>query len=390
MTNAHLVGTMIYMQRRSLNLAPILAKKSCFLMGPRQTGKTTLIEQQFPKIQIIQLLDSETRSFLLQNPSRLSGMIPENQKIAVIDEIQKIPELLDQVHLLIEKRKINFLLTGSSSRKLKRTGVNLLGGRARKRNLFPLTTDELKEKFNLQKALEIGTLPSIYFSDSPKEDLSVYASEYLTQEIAAEGITRNIPSFARFLEVAALSNAQMINYTAVSSDAGVARTTVQHHYEILEDTLIGYRLKAWTKTKTRKSIGKEKFYFFDTGVVNSLVGRKTLSLKTPESGFLFETFLLNEVHAYSEYFAKDADFSYWQSKSGFEVDLFLNEEIAVEIKAKESVSERDLKSLLALAEEKKMKRMICVYLGKFTQKIGAVEIIPYDQFLAELWDGEVF
>jgi predicted AAA+ superfamily ATPase len=377
------------MIKRALNLVPVLEKKSCFLFGPRQTGKTTLIEEQFPNLPVIQLLDAETQRFLIQNPSRLNEMIPKNQKIAVIDEIQKIPELLDQVHLLIEKRKINFLLTGSNARKLKRTGVNLLGGRARKRNLLGLTSYELGAQFNLERAIRIGALPSIYFSDAPEEDLSVYVSEYLTQEIAAEGISRNVPSFARFLEVAAISNAQMINYTAVASDAAVARTTVQHHYEILEDTLVGFRLPAWTKAKTRKSISKEKFYFFDVGVVNSLAGRKSVSLKTPEAGFLFETLVLNEARAYSEYRAKGVDFRYWHSKSGFEVDLLLNEEVAIEVKAKETIGERDLKGLLALSEEKKARRLICIYLGKFPQKIGVVEVLPYADFLRRLWDGSV-
>lgn len=377
------------MLKRALDLRPILAQKSCFLFGPRQTGKTTLFHEQFPEVPQIQLLNAETQRTLLRNPSLLTGFIPESSKIAVIDEIQKIPELLDQVHLLIEERKIRFLLTGSNARKLKRQGVNLLGGRARRRELFPLTTNEIGKGFELTRALSVGTIPSIYFSDAAVEDLSAYSSEYLTQEIAAEGISRNVPAFARFLETAAISNGQLINYAAIASDAEVARTTVQEHYRILEDTLIGFRLNAWKKTKNRKAIGKEKFYFFDCGVVNSLVGRKSVALKTVEAGPLFETFLLNEVRAYSSYRARDLELNFWQSKSGFEVDLILNGETAVEIKAKDSISSRDLKGLHALAEETPLKHRFCVYVGKRAFRAEEVDVVPYGEWLGRLWNGDI-
>ncbi len=377
------------MIQRRLNLKLVLEKKSCFLFGPRQTGKTTLIDAQFPKVPVIQLLDAKTHQHLLMDASRLSSMIEVNQKTVVIDEIQKLPELLDQVHLLIEKRKINFLLTGSNPRKLKRVGVNLLGGRARRRNLFPLTSEELGTQFKMEKAIQYGSIPSIYFSDSPWEDLKSYSAEYITQEIAAEGISRNIPAFSRFVEVAALSNAQMLNYSAIASDAEVKRTTVQNYFQILEETLLGYRLKPWIKSKNRKAIGTEKFYFFDTGLVNVLVGRKSATLNTHEGGFLFETIILNELRAYNDYLQKDLDLSYWKSTSGFEVDIIVNDELAIEIKSKSTISERDIKGLLAIQEEKKVKRMICVCATPFRSKLGNIELIPYREFLVDLWTGEI-
>lgn len=377
------------MLKRTLDLKPVLEKKSCFLFGPRQTGKTTLIEAQFPDAQMIQLLDAETHQYLLMNPSRLNDIIKPNQKTVVIDEIQKLPELLDQIHLLIEKRKINFLLTGSNPRKLKRVGVNLLGGRARRRNLYPLTSLELGDQFKLEQVLKTGAIPSIYFSDSPWEDLKSYALEYITQEIAAEGLSRNIPAFSRFVEVAALSNAQLINYSAIASDAEVKRTTVQNYFQILEETLVGYNLKPWKKSKNRKAIGAEKFYFFDTGLVNVLSGRKSITPKTPEWGFLFETFILNELRAFGDYRQTDLELSYWKSTSGFEVDLIINDEIAIEIKSKENVSARDLKGLLALQDEKKFKRLICICLGRHRSKIGSIELIPHQDFLNELWASEL-
>lgn len=370
---------------RQLQLLSTLEQKSCFLYGARQTGKTTLIQQELPEQRLIQLLDLNIQRRLLQNPMLLEEMISEKDKIVVIDEIQKIPELLDVVHLLIEKKKIRFLLTGSNSRKLKRSGVNLLGGRARVRHLFPLITRELKENYNLEKAAQYGLLPSIYFSEDPVEDLRSYVSEYLIQEIAAEGISRNIPAFGRFMEVAALCNGQILNYAQIGSDAEVKRGTVKNYFDILEDTLIGFRLNAWKKGKDRKAISAEKFYFFDSGVVNSLCGRKSLSLQSVEGGSVFETLVMHEVRSWNEYQRKDVQLSYWKSTSGFEVDLLMGDSIGIEIKAKQTVSERDLKGLRALADEKRFKKYYLVYLGSEVLNIGNVEVLPFQEFVQRLW-----
>lgn len=376
--------------KRLLSLKSELAKKSCFLFGPRQTGKTTLIKEQFPSAPFLQLLDVTMRRELIENPMKLSQMIPSQSTIVIIDEIQKVPELLDIVHLLIEEKKIKFLMTGSSARKIKQTGANLLGGRARSKKFYPLLKQELKEHFQLPKALNFGTLPSIYFSNSPDEDLRDYVSEYLIQEISAEGITRNIPTFSRFLEVAALNNGQILNYAAIGSDAGVKRGTVQNYYEILEDTLIGFRLPPWQKSKTRKAITAEKFYLFDTGIVNSLTGRKNISMKTAEAGFLLETLVLNELRAWNDYQSKNLQINYWKSKSGFEVDFLLNAEIAIEVKCKENVTDKDLRGLKAISEESKIKKAVCVYLGKHRAESNGIELIPFDDFIEILWADDFF
>ena len=236
---------------RFLNLPQILEKKSYFLLGPRQTGKTSLIRETMRDCRVYNLLEFETFLRLNQDPSRLRSELKGYKGIVVIDEIQKMPVLLDQVQILIEEQKLHFLLTGSSARKLRRSGVDLLGGRARTLRMHALTSMELGEHFDLMRAINFGTLPAIYFSEEPKADLQAYAGEYLKEEIAAEGLTRNVPAFSRFLQVAALSNGQIINYQAISSDAAVPRTTVQEYFSILKDTLIAEELEPWRKTKKK-------------------------------------------------------------------------------------------------------------------------------------------
>jgi len=239
---------------RDLDLLSLVGKKSYFLFGPRQTGKSFLIRQRLQGTRVYNLLDTATFLTLSQNPGRISEEIGPHEKLVVIDEIQRVPTLLNEVHLLIEERGIRFLLTGSSPRKLRRGGVNLLGGRARTAYLHPLTSNELGNRFDLTKALHRGLLPSIYFSDDPDADLAAYAGTYLQEEIAAEGAARNIPAFSRFLKVAALCSGTMINITNIASDAQVPRTTVHEYFEILRDTLLLHELPAWRKSAKRKPI----------------------------------------------------------------------------------------------------------------------------------------
>jgi len=372
---------------RKIDLNKTLQSKSCFLYGARQTGKSTLIRDTLTAHTLIQLLDPNTQRQLIQDPSSLRAMIPPHEKLVVIDEIQKVPILLDLIHLLIEEKKIKFLLTGSNARKLKRTGVNLLGGRARTRHLFPFISQELGDQYSLEKAASIGLIPSIYFSEEPYLDLKSYVSEYLIQEISAEGISRNIPSFSRFLEVAALSNSQILNYAQIGSDAGVKRGTVKNYFDILEDTLIGYRLQTWKKSKKRKEITAEKFYFFDNGIVNSLVGRKDVALHSPEGGAIFENIVLHEVRSWIEYSNQEYVMSYWRSTTGMEVDLILNDEIAIEIKAKKSLSARDFQGLKSLKEEHRFKKTAIVYLGEREYYEGDTHVLPIKSFIALMWNN---
>jgi predicted AAA+ superfamily ATPase len=307
-------------------------------------------------------------------------------QVVVIDEIQQLPELLNEVHRLIEKDGRRFLLTGSSARKLRRGGINLLGGRARTKYLHPLTYRELGDRFDLGRATERGLLPSIYFSDDPRADLQSYAGAYLQQEIVAEGATRNVPAFSRFLKVAAFCNATIVNFTNVANDAQVKRTTVYEYFEILKDTLVLLELPPWRKTKKRKPLASSKYYFFDVGVVSALQGRR-FRPATPEFGEAMETYVMHELVSYRDYVSEDA-LSYWRSTSGFEVDFIIVDHTAVEIKAKENVSAQDLKSLRAFAEEKQLKRYLCISLEPRARKIDGISVLPLTEFLEALWSDE--
>lgn len=371
---------------RALDLPALLAARSHFLLGPRQTGKTSLIRNTLKDAKVYDLLDTSVYLALSQRPGRLAEEVGPRDRVVVIDEIQRLPELLNEVHRLIEGRGVRFLLTGASARKLRRGGVNLLGGRARTKYLHPLTRGELGDRFDLARAMARGLLASIYFSDDPRADLQAYAGLYLQQEIVAEGATRNIPAFSRFLKVAALCNGTLVNFTSVANDAQVARTTVYEYFEILKDTLVLHELPAWRKTRTRKPLASSKYYFFDVGVVGSLQGR-TFRPGTPEFGEAFETFLMQELVSYRDYVSGEA-LSHWRSTSGFEVDFIIGDHTAVEIKAKATVSRQDLKSLRALAEEKMLKRYLCVCLEPRPRKAEGIGVLPFGDFLDALWSGE--
>ena len=257
--------------RRTADLAAWTAKKSAFLFGPRQTGKSWLIRTTLPDAQVYDLLDSAVYSELSHRPGRIAEELGPKTKLVVIDEVQRLPALLNEVHRLIEARGARFLLTGSNARSLRRGGVNLLGGRARERRLHPLTSAELGATFDLARAVRVGGLPSIYASDEPEEDLAAYVGTYLRQEVVAEGAVRNVEGFSRFLRVAAWCNATMVNFTKVANDAQVPRTTVYEYFEILKDTLLVEEVPAWTASVKRKPIVTPKFYFFDVGVANALL-----------------------------------------------------------------------------------------------------------------------
>jgi predicted AAA+ superfamily ATPase len=385
MANVKITGEPAYV-RRALDLGALVAKKTHFLLGPRQTGKTTLLRHTLPEARVYDLLDASLYLALSHRPSRLAEELGPKDKVVVIDEIQRLPELLNEVHRLIEERGVQFLLTGSSARKLRRGGVNLLGGRARTTHLHPLTCRELGAQFDLHRALAHGLLPSIYFSDNPRADLQAYTGSYLQQEILAEGVTRNLPAFSRFLRVAALCNGTIVNFTNVANDAQVARTTIYEYFGILQDTLLLQELPAWRKTLKRKPLVSSKYYFFDVGVATALQGREARP-GTPEFGASFETYLMHELMSYRDYQSGEP-LSYWRSTSGFEVDFILGDHTAIEVKARENVTPQDLKSLRALAEEKNLKRYLCVSLEPRRRQVEGVVILPYRQFLEALWDGE--
>jgi len=385
MTSTYMHNQIPYIPR-FLTLSKLLKQKSHFLLGPRQTGKTYLVIKNLGGVRVYDLLDSSVYLTLSRNPGRLSEELRADDRIIVIDEIQRLPHLLHEVHRLIERNRVHFLLTGSSARKLRSGGVNLLGGRARVKYLYPFIRAELGKRFDLRRALDSGLLPSIYFSTNPAADLKAYAGTYLQQEIVAEGSARNIPAFSRFLRIAALCNGTVVNFTNVANDAQVPRTTVYEYFEVLKDTLILHELPAWQLSTKRKPLVSSKYYFFDIGVAGALQGRQFVP-GTSEYGEAFETYLAHELRSYRDYTDGDP-VSFWRSASGYEVDFILGDHTAIEVKAKQTIGPQDLKALIALSEEKKLKRYLCVGLEERRRTVGVVQILPYEEFLDELWEGE--
>jgi uncharacterized protein len=368
-------------------VARLAGRKSLFLLGPRQTGKTALVRHALPSARVYDLLDTDVFLALSQRPARLGEELGPGDRLVVIDEIQKLPVLLDEVHRLIERGGLRFVLTGSSARKLRRGGVNLLGGRAPSRTLHPFIHRELGDELDLVKALDRGLIPSVYFSESPRDDLRAYVGSYLREEIAAEALTRNIPAFSRFLHVAGLCHGQMINFSQVASDAQVPVSTVREYFHVLEDTLVARLLPAWTRSRARKAIATAKHYFFDVGVARHLQGRAGLSARSPEFGEAFESYLFHELSAYIDYRNPDVPLGYWRSTSGFEVDFVLGEKTAIEVKAKDPVGERDLKGLRALKEEKLLEHHVAVTLEPRRRTVDGIALVPWREFLEQLWAG---
>ena len=371
---------------RRLDVLNILERRSCFLFGPRQTGKSTLIRQQLADFPTYNLLDQDLFVRLSRNPGLIREALTPDARVVVIDEIQKMPTLLNEVQLMIEERGVRFLLTGSSARSLRRKGVNLLGGRARSRTLHPFVRAELGGRFDLARALQYGLLPSIYFSDAPREDLAAYAGDYLKEEVAAEAIVRNIGAFSRFLEVAALAHGEMINFSNLASDAQAPVSTVREYYAILKDTFIAHEVPAFSATSRRKAISTAKYYLFDIGLARHLQGRRGLAPGTPEYGSAFESYLFQEIKAFCDYHLLDAP-RYWRSKSGFEVD-FLFADLAVEVKAKRVVGTRDLRGLRALREENLFAQHLLVCMEPAPRLVDGIRVLPWEVFLEELWGGE--
>ncbi len=375
---------------RELNLTLDLKTKSVLLLGPRRTGKSKLIEQSLKPDFTYDLLQADTFRELSANPEKIRQRIHSKTKLVVIDEIQKLPLLMDEVHSLIEKTNVRFILTGSSARKLKRNYTGLMAGRARMRQLFPFVSSELGEAFDLHKVLNYGSLPPVYLSEEPHDELKDYVGLYLKEEILSEALVRKIDNFSRFLTSAALTNGQILNFESVGSDAQVPARTIREYYTILTDTLMGYMLEPINSTKNRKSIATGKFYFFDIGVTNSLTGRKSLTIKTKEYGDALEHFIFLEMMAYKNYRRKDDLIQFWNSPQDGEIDFVLNSEIAIEVKATSNVSKNHLSGFEKFERTEKAKRKILICQEKLPRKIGSIEVMPVSQFLETLWKGDVF
>ena len=375
------------MFKRILSLPEILKKKSFFLFGPRGTGKTTLIRHTLSEATVIDLLDTRIYRDYLKNPSLISEQ--QLKSIVVIDEVQKLPELLDEVHRLIELEKKTFLLTGSSSRKIKRGGANLLAGRAWWAELFPLTSREIPQ-FDLIRYLNRGGLPVIYQSGDYIEELRAYTALYLKEEILNEALTRKVAQFSEFLELLALSNGEEISYQSIAGDCGVSPNSIKNYIEILQDTLIAFQLKAFTKTRKRKAISRSKLYFFDIGVTNSLANRGEILPDSELFGKAFEHFILLETRAFISYSRRKCRMRYWRSTSKFEVDLILDNKWAIEIKGTKFVLDKHLRGLRALREEGVIENFAVVSRDRYERKISdGIVVFPWHVFLDKLWNGEI-
>lgn len=377
--------------KRVIDLVDKAKKKSYFLFGPRQTGKTQYLKHAFPRSKYYNLLESDLYLKLSYNPSLIREEIKANECIKdepiIIDEVQKLPFLLDEVHNLIENENVTFILTGSSARKLKHGGANLLGGRARTQKLYPFVFKEIPE-FDLNKALNYGTIPSIYYSDEPRLDLESYCGNYLYEEIQSEGAVRKIANFSRFLKTSALYNGELINYENIGSDCSVSSRTVREYYKILEDTLVGSSLLPYKKTFKRKPVSMSKFYFFDIGVSNVLSGRFNIEERTELFGNSFEHFIYCEIRSFLNYTNDFRELTFWRSNKGDEVDFIIGDDIAIEVKSSKNITEKHLKGLKRLSEEVEFKNRIIISREKESRVIDDILVMPWDTFLNKLWNKE--
>ncbi len=384
------------MYKRIQNIE-LSSRETCFLWGPRQTGKSTLLRTLFPDATSYDLLLSTEYQRLLKEPGLIreyclgAGIDGNNQTDPIIiDEIQKVPALLDEVHWLIENKGIRFILCGSSARKLKRGHSNLLGGRAVRYEMLPLAFPEIPD-FSIIKALNSGLIPRHYESQYPAKLIHSYIGDYLKEEIASEALTRNIPAFSRFLEVAALSNGEIINYTNIASECGVSSPTVKEYFQILEDTLVGRQLQSFRKRKKRRLVLSPKFYFFDLAPVIHFTHRGNVSPGSELFGRAFEHFLYMEITAHAAYSGKIYPVCFWKTSSGTEVDFILGDsEIAIEVKGTGQAQTKHLKGLRQFGEEYTTRRRILISLDERQRKTeDGIEIIPWQIFLKKLWADEI-
>lgn len=379
---------------RRLNLR-LPKGRSAFLWGPRKTGKTTYLKQRFPESLVYDFLKTDLfiefskkpfllREQLLTKESRLL------QHPIILDEVQKVPQILDEVHGLIENKGLQFILCGSSARKLKRGQANLLGGRAWRYEMFPLVSVEL-ENLNLLRALNQGLIPSHYLQEEARKSMKAYLQDYLKEEVFAEGLTRNIPAFSRFFDAMGYSHGELINYSNIARDCGVDAKTVREYYQILVDTLLGTMIEPFKKRPHRQVIGKmPKFYLFDVGIAGILTQRRLEQERGDLFGKAFEHFLLMELLAYRSYSERDFPIHFWRTKSGLEVDFVLGGgEIALEIKGSSRVDSTEIKPLKAFWEDYKPAKVLLVCNEKTRRVTGPIQILPWRDFLSDLWEGNL-
>ncbi len=364
---------------------------SLFLFGARQTGKTSLLRERFPKCIYYDLLEFDTMMRFRQRPSLLRDLLMDvpNESLVVIDEIQQVPELLNEIHLLISRKQLRFILCGSSARKLRRNSVNTLGGRALPTYLYPLVSAEIPD-FNLIRAVNNGMMPAIYPLENPRRQIQAYVDVYLKEEIMAEALVRNLMGFSNFLRAAAITNGEIVNYQNIAQDCGVGAKTVKEYFSILTDTLIGYMIPAYTRTNKRSVVQAPRFYFFDVSIPNFMLNRSELLPGSPEFGHAFEHFFIQELVAYLGYHNSIEPLSYWRTYTGLEVDAVIGEaRVAIEFKSVTEVRTSHLKNRKRFAEDFPNARLVIVTLDKLSRKMGNVESYYAYDFLKLLWEGKI-
>lgn len=365
---------------------------SFFLFGPRGTGKSTLLRANFPDALFVDLLDPDSYRTYVSRPEQLRALVEGNPKVTrfVIDEIQKAPSLLDVVHQLIEeksRRSVQFILTGSSSRKLRRAGVNLLAGRVLLKTLHPFLAAELGSRFNLEQGLRLGLLPLVLAAKEPEETLKSYVSLYLREEVQAEGLVRNIGSFARFLEAMSFSHASLLNTSEVARECQAGRKAVEGFVEILEDLLLGFRLKVFTRKAKRHLVQHPKFYYMDAGIFRSLRPKGPLDVPEGLSGASLEGLIAQQLRAWIAYGRKDRELFFWRTKSGVEVDFIVYGQdtfLAIEVKSRRRVSSKDVRALKSFLEDYPQARACLLYGGRDRLLVEGIPCMPYAEFLPRL------
>lgn len=365
--------------------------ESLFLWGARQTGKSTLLKSLFKDALWFDLLKSDIFIRYERDPAQFREVIlaKGEDRVVIVDEIQKIPALLDEIHWLIVNHRVRFILSGSSPRKILRSGANLLGGRALRYELYPLSCSEIPQ-FDLIRALNNGLLPRHYLSDNPKKLIDAYIGNYLRDEIAAEAKIRNINAFGRFLEAAAFSNGEMVNFTNIAADCGVSAISVKEYFQILEDTLIGRYVPSFQKKPKRRVIQAPKFYYFDIGITNHLLKRGRIEMGSESFGNAFEHFIYQELYAHSNYSGGNYSIAYWRTTSQIEVDFILGDhKIAIEVKGTDNVQSKHLKGLKAFSEEYNVEKQIVISNDPMDRKVGDIMVMPWRKFLDRLWAGEI-
>ena len=365
-------------------------KSSIFLFGPRGTGKTLWVKTNVADILYFDLLNTEIYNDLLANPTRLEARIPKGFKhFIVIDEVQRIPELLNEVHRLIEGRGYRFILTGSSARSLRCKGVNLLAGRALNYSMHPLTCYELGDDFSLATAIEFGLLPSIYSITDPKRYLETYITSYLREEILQEGLTRNLNQFARFLETASFSQGSLLNMSEIAREAAIDRKLVTNYFDILEDLLISFRLPAFTKRAKRRLATHPKFYLFDPGIYRTIRPKGLFDRPEEIDGHALETVFLVHLRAINDYYNLGYQFYFWRTSNDLEVDFIAYGErglFAFEIKQSRSISRSDLSGLKAFINDYQMAKCYLLYGGDHEEFYDGIHALPFTKGLQELMD----